>query len=184
MRKKMSLQELAQHTYQGLKKKGINVTLSGGACVSIYTENAYQSGDLDFIRNMTDSFEKVTAAMTTMGFERHGRHFQHPDSEFFVEFPPPPLTVGEEPPQSVLEYAIETDMGSIEVLMLSPTDCVKDRLCGFYHWNDRQSLDQAVLVAGCKQVDMKEIERWSEKERMQEKFLVFKKALAKQRKNK
>jgi len=58
MRKKMRLQELAHHTYQGLKKKGINVTLSGGACVSIYTENAYQSGDLDFIRNMTDSFEE------------------------------------------------------------------------------------------------------------------------------
>jgi hypothetical protein len=50
MKKGMNLEELAQYTYGGLKEDGIDVTLSGGACVSIYTCNAYQSGDLDFIR--------------------------------------------------------------------------------------------------------------------------------------
>ena len=29
--------------------------------------------------------------------------------------------------------------------LLSPTDCVKDRLAAYYHWNDRQSLEQAIL---------------------------------------
>jgi len=91
----MSLQELAQFKYQGLKKEAIEVGLSGGACVSIYTDNAYQSGDLDFIRQGSESFERVSAVMIAMGFKNHGRHFTHPDSEFFVEFPRPPLTVGE-----------------------------------------------------------------------------------------
>lgn len=68
--------------------------------------------------------------------------------------------------------------------MLSPTDCVKDRLCGFFHWNDRQSLDQAIMVAQRKKVDMGEIERWAVKERMREQFIVFKSDLAKRSKEK
>jgi hypothetical protein len=43
--------------------------------------------------------------------------------------------------------------------VLSPTDCVKDRLCAFYFWNDLQGLEQAVLVAKSQQVDLKEIKR-------------------------
>jgi len=31
-----------------------------------------------------------------LGFERKGRHFAHPETEFFVEFPSGPLTVGEQ----------------------------------------------------------------------------------------
>ncbi|MEO6094658.1 MAG: hypothetical protein ABIW76_02915 [Fibrobacteria bacterium] len=182
MKIKMGLQELAQYTYQGLKREGIEVTLSGGACVSIYTDNAFQSGDLDFIRQGTDSIERVSTAMTAMGFKNHGRHFTHPDSELFVEFPRPPLTVGEETPKSVLEYPITSRLGRIKVRMLSPTDCIKDRLCGFYYWNDLQSLDQAVMVAKHKRVDGKEIERWSKAERMSEKHAIFKEALAKKRK--
>jgi hypothetical protein len=182
MKSKMSLQELAQYTYQGLKKEGIEVTLSGGACVSIYTDNAYQSGDLDFIRQGSESFERVSAVMTAMGFKNHGRHFTHPDSEFFVEFPRPPLTVGEEAPKSVVEYPVTSRLGRIKIRMLSPTDCIKDRLCGFYYWNDLQSLDQAVMVAKHKKVDRKEIERWSKAERMSEKHILFEGALSKKKK--
>jgi hypothetical protein len=45
--------------------------------------------------------------------------------------------------------------------LLSPTDCVKDRLAAYYHWNDRQCLEQALLVAAMRTVYLKEIERWS-----------------------
>ena len=86
MKKKMSLQELAQYTYQGLRVQSIEVVLSGGACVSIYTENAYQSGNLDFIRQLADSFEKVSIAMATLGFERNGRHFIHPEANSTLNF--------------------------------------------------------------------------------------------------
>ena len=36
-----------------------------------------------------------------------------------------------------------------------------DRLAAFYHWRDRQGLDQAVLVAAQQVVDLDEIEQWS-----------------------
>ena len=133
MNKKLGLQELAQYTYQGLKRQKILVTLSGGACVSIYTQNAYQSSDLDFIPQLNFDLKKITLAMEELGFSRQGRHFIHPRSDFFVEFPAPPLTVGEEVPKVVREYAITTSLGRLGVRMLSPTDCVKDRLCGFFY---------------------------------------------------
>ena len=60
---------------------------------------------------------------------------------------------------------------------MSPTDCVKDRLAAFYHWNDRQSLEQAILVSRRQAVDLKEIRRWSLKEGMAEKLAVFRKSL-------
>lgn len=177
----MDLQGLAQYTYQGLKARGIEVTLSGGACVSIYSENAYQSGDLDFIRQITVSFESVSTAMIELGFRREGRHFVHPESAFFVEFPAPPLTVGKESPREVKEYILESARGRIAVRMLSPTDCVKDRLCQFFHWKDRQALDQALLVAMSQKVDLAEIERWARNEGMKEKCAEFMDALSRKR---
>jgi hypothetical protein len=180
-KERMGLRELAQHTYQGLKQRGLEVTLSGGACVSIYTRNAYQSGDLDFVRRMNVRFESVSAAMEELGFERRGRHFVHPDSDFYVEFPPPPLTVGEEPPREAREYVLESALGRMAVRMLSPTDCVKDRLCGYFYWKDRQSLDQAVLVASSKKVDLAEIERWAGKEGMKDRYADFLGALGRWR---
>ena len=58
--------------------------------------------------------------------------------------------------------------------LLSPTDCIKDRLAAYYHWNDIQSLDQAILVAKGNKIDLKEIERWSINEGMIDKFKIFK----------
>jgi len=48
--------------------------------------------------------------------------------------------------------------------IISPTDCVKDRLAGYYHWNDLQCLEQASLVAEAIKIDLEEIERWSKVE--------------------
>jgi hypothetical protein len=39
-----------------------------------------------------------------------------------------------------------------------------DRLAAFYHWRDRQGLDQAVLVAAQQVIDLDEIERCSVRE--------------------
>lgn len=183
MKKKMGLEELAQYVYNGLRKAGVDVTLSGGACVSIYTDNAYQSGDLDFIRQLHDGFEKVAGIMEGLGFEREGRHFTHPDSGFFVEFPPPPISVGNEPPRSIVENVLKTNLGELPVKMLSPTDCVKDRLCGYFYWNDLQCLEQATMVAIArgKDVDMKELKRWARQEGMLERFSTFEERFRKER---
>ena len=44
-----SLEELAAVVSETLEKAGIIATLSGGAAVSIYSNNRYQSEDLDFV---------------------------------------------------------------------------------------------------------------------------------------
>ncbi len=62
-------------------------------------------------------------------------------------------------------------MGELQIL--TPTQCVKDRLTGFYHGHDRQSLDRAVAVSMRQDVDLQEVERWSEGEREPEKLKEF-----------
>ena len=42
---------------------------------------------------------------------------------------------------------METPVGG-SFRLLSPTDCVKDRLANFYHFEDGQCLEQAPMVAG------------------------------------
>ena len=44
-----TLMQVAAIISNALQKDGIPATLSGGAVVSIYTDNAYQSKDLDFL---------------------------------------------------------------------------------------------------------------------------------------
>ncbi len=95
--------------------------------------------------------------MKSLGFTEEHRYFRHPDTAYFAEFPAGPLSVGEEPVKEIME--LKTDTGTL--LLISPTDCVKDRLTWFYHNGDTECLEQAILVAGHKEIDLKEIKRWS-----------------------
>jgi hypothetical protein len=65
--------------------------------------------------------------------------------------------------------------------MLSPTDCIKDRLCQFFYWKDRQSLDLAGMVAISAGMDGDEIKRWAAQEGMHEKCEEFFRTLEKRR---
>ncbi|MDP2228515.1 MAG: hypothetical protein Q8J78_13685 [Moraxellaceae bacterium] len=53
-------------------------------------------------------------------------------------------------------------------MLLTPTDCVKDRLSAYYHWHDRQALEQAVWVAQRQAVDREAVRQWSAQEGMSE----------------
>ncbi|HEY2810753.1 MAG TPA: hypothetical protein VGJ00_05140 [Rhabdochlamydiaceae bacterium] len=70
---------------------------------------------------------------------------------------------------------MHTPFGQIELLI--PTDCVKDRLASFFHWNDRQALEQAVMVFQDQKVNLKAVERWSKAENHRDKFEEFIKIL-------
>ena len=94
--------------------------------VTIYSENEYQSNDLDFVT--PERIKDITQVMSKLGFTKEsGRHFVHPNSDFFVEFPSAPLAVGNEPVKSWAEF--ETKAGCIQIL--TPTQSVMDRLSGF-----------------------------------------------------
>lgn len=77
--KTCSEEELWKYVATHLKKKGIDTVLVGGAVVSIYSDGAYKSGDLDFV--LTKMFQKgVPEAMQEIGFEKKStRHYIHPE---------------------------------------------------------------------------------------------------------
>lgn len=167
----MNLGELAAHVCSHLESRGIHVVLSGGGCVAIYTSGRYVSLDLDFIDRTVTTRRRLKQALADIGFSEKKRYFTHPETEFFLEFPSGPLAVGNEPVAMIEELSLGTGI----LKLLSPTDCVKDRLAAFYHWNDRQCLEQAVLVALERDVDWDEVERWSRQEGEIGKFLEFRK---------
>ena len=94
---KMTQGELGAFIQSQLREKGIEVILSGGAAVAIYSNNKYVSKDLDLINIYGVNRRKIRDVMLVTGFYEEGRYFRHPDSQFFVEFPPGPLAIGEEP---------------------------------------------------------------------------------------
>jgi hypothetical protein len=167
--KNMTLAELAAYVQTQLRLDGIDVVLSGGATVSFYSGNKYVSKDVDLINVRFAKRSKVKAAMENLGFQEKGRYFEHADSKFLVEFPDGPLSVGEEPVKEINEVDLATGM----LRVISPTDCVKDRLCAYYFWNDQQGLAQAVLVTKSQTVDLDEIKRWSKVEGKSKEFEIF-----------
>jgi hypothetical protein len=168
--KNMSQVELAAYIQDSLQKAGIKVVLSGGSAVSFYSSDKYVSKDLDLINANFAKRSKIKSMMEKLSFHEHGRYFVNPETQFLVEFPDGPLSVGEEPVKEVREFELAT--GTLRVV--SPTDCVKDRLCAFYFWNDQQGLAQAVLVVESQSVDLKEIKRWSKAEGKENEYRIFK----------
>ena len=64
--KNTSCTELAAIISQTLQRAGVTAVLSGGAAVSIYTENRYQSNDLDFVTS--ERVVDLIAALAPLGF--------------------------------------------------------------------------------------------------------------------
>ena len=89
------------------------------------------------------------------------RHWTHPKSRYWVEFPPGPVAIGDETIRTFAER--ETRMGTLR--LLAPTECVMDRLAWYFHDADTQCLDQAIQVATRHPVDLKRIARWARGER-------------------
>src|SRR5215208_3221281 len=105
---KMTQGELGAYIQSHLRKKGIEVVLSGGAAVAIHSNNKYVSKDLDLINIYGVNRRKIQEAMIEIGFYEEGRYFRHSDSQFFVEFPLGPLAIGEEPVKEIIEKKLST----------------------------------------------------------------------------
>lgn len=171
---RIAIKDLAALVSEKLNENGIDALIVGGACVSIYTENKYLSSDIDFISHT--ALKDISKALAELGFKRESsRHFEKKGCPFFIEFVSPPAAIGNEPIRST--KTIRTRFGKI--MLLTPADSVKDRLAAYYHWNDQQALEQAVMVAKAQRVNLKEIERWSAKEGQKEKYNVFAERLKK-----
>lgn len=154
---RMDRAEFGAFVFNLLKHQGVDLILSGGSCVSIYTDEDYASGYLDFIQTSLVSRAKIEATLLKNGFKKENRYFKHPETPFFIEFPGGPPSIGEAP---IIDFiTIITDSG--ELHLLTPTDCVKDRLVDYFHWDDEESLEHAIMVAKCQTIDIADIEEWS-----------------------
>ncbi len=171
---KTTREELAAIVVKKLSEKKINVVLVGGAVVSIYTANKYESYDLDFIS--AADHNEITSAMAEIGFKPRGKDFFHPTSKFSVEFPSGPLGIGDDQPITP-EGKINVD--GVTITLLSPTQSVMDRLAWFFYSNDRQCLDQAVWVSEKHPVNLKRITDWAAREGQNEKLQIYLKRLTK-----
>jgi hypothetical protein len=166
--KTIKLEDLAIHVSKVFEESGFDVFLVGGSCVTIYTKNKYQSYDLDFITY--ESSKTIKSMMKKLNFEYDtAKYFKNPECEFFVEFLTPPVSIGEDNVE--IFHKRKTAIGTLK--MLTPLDCVKDRLLAFFHWDDQQSLEQAVLVAKDQNIDRKHLIDWAKKENMSEKLKIF-----------
>ena len=106
-----------------------------------------------------------------LGFKNTGgRLFENPKCRFLIDFPAPPVSVGDERPISEFNY-LNTQFGTI--CLLTPTDCIKDRLAAYFFWNDNQSFDQALMVAKKNKINLSEIEKWAEKQGEKYKYEIF-----------
>jgi hypothetical protein len=68
----MTQGELAAYIESNLRKSGVNVVLSGGACVAIYSNHQYVSKDLDFIAQFSLDSKTIASVMKSLGFMPKG----------------------------------------------------------------------------------------------------------------
>ena len=167
--------EVWQYVASHLKSKGIDTILVGGAVVSIYSEGAYKSGDLDLVFEYGTEFDLIEQVMKGIGFVKEStRHFIHPKCKsVFVEFCSPPAAIGD-------DFKITPDEKPIDgqiIKLYSPTDCVRDRLSSAIHFSAAECVDQAALVAKNHAVDLIKIKKWCDSEGGSETYDLFLKKL-------
>lgn len=163
---------------KALEAHGIAAVLTGGSAAAVYAPHVYTSYDADFVLDHDEPLIEVADALGSIGFNRDGksRMFVHPDTKYTIDFPRGPLAVGG-------DYVHETSTlrnGDMTLRILSPTDCVRDRLAHFYHWDDYTALTAAVGVAAANldNVSMDLLRSWSTREENVSKFAEFERRLS------
>jgi hypothetical protein len=171
----LSHRELAAFVSDHLRASGIDSVLTGGACVTIYSRNRYESFDLDFVNVAEAPMARIDAALLLLGYIPEGRIYINKKVKYSIDILNPPLSIGEE--KILVTNTIS--VRKMRLKLLTPTDCVRDRLAAFYFWNDLQALEQALLVARDNEIDLDVVRKWSKKEGELEKFGIFLKKLHK-----
>jgi hypothetical protein len=154
--------ELWEYVCTRLKNDGINTVLVGGAVAAIYSKGAYKSGDLDIVINsVIIDDKKVAQSMANLGFAKSGRHWIHPDCKhLYIEFIRPPIAIGDDYRITPVKRMVDNK----EISILSPEDCVRDRLSSYVYFKAAECFDQAVMVAKEQKIDINKIQEWAKNE--------------------
>lgn len=159
-----TVEELWQYVASHLEQDGISAVLVGGAVATVYTNGAYSTGDLDMVASLIVDARKIEKSMAKIGFRKDKiRHFQHPDCpHLYLEISRAIISIGEQTNIQPVVWDIE----SVKIKILSPTDCVKDRLASYIHsQGSHDCLELAALVAAQQSVNLEEIEAWCKQEK-------------------
>ena len=170
-----SLRELAFIVCNRLIENDIECVLTGGGAATVYAPEAYQSRDLDFILSYTSESRLASAQpLLDLGFVQKQGMYKHSIIPFTVEFPAGPLAIGQE----IITRWETLDEDGLKLNILTPTDCVRDRLAWFLFGKDYSALEQALSVASRHDIDLDLIRVWCEKEGELPKFEIFSYRLA------
>jgi len=169
-----SLTDVAFEVCTALDRSGTRAVLTGGSAATVYAPAAYQSLDLDFVVQFKSN-NNGEQVLNDLGYHLKSNHYVHRENELILEFPPGPLQVG-----SDLVESWNTMRRADDILhILNPTDCCRDRLANFLHWNDWAGLEQAVAVAQAElpRIDFTVLKDWCDREGQTEKFTEFHKTV-------
>ena len=155
-----SMLEIATLVSEALEAAGVSAVLGGGGAVSQYSDNEYMTTDLDFIT--VERNRVIAPVVAELGFTLEGKDFHHPRSRYFLEFPPGPISFGDRYVDSSETTSLNTPFGKLRII--TPTQCVLDRLAWFIHGRDRQARDQAILVARRQKIDWDDVHAWARNE--------------------
>lgn len=166
-----SLTELAFIVGSALHHAGICAVLSGGSAAAVYAPMENQSRDLDFILGYWSAFGVSAQCVTDLGFQERNGSYMHPGTSFTLEFPQGPLMIGSE---LITDWTTLRHDGMV-LQILSPTDCVRDRLSWFLFYNsaDYSALEQALAVAGRHEIDLAMIRAWAAANGASDRYAIF-----------
>jgi hypothetical protein len=115
----------------------------------------------------------LSRAMADIGFSKQGRVYVNETTEICVEFPSAPLSIGE---QLITETTVfESNAGEIPILFAK--DVIKDRLAAYFHWQDKQSLVQAVAVMIKHPISLDELKSFCQNESKENEFALIQQLL-------
>ncbi|HWD40945.1 MAG TPA: hypothetical protein VG944_19005 [Fimbriimonas sp.] len=133
---------------------------------------------MDFVLGFWASLGSSKQCILDLGFQAKGSPFIHTQSPFTLDLPLGPFKIGDSD-VSMNDCAILTKE-DMTLKILSPTDCVRDRLSWFllYHTNpDFSALDQAVAVANRHKIDLEKTREWAKAEGEIERLAYFEQRL-------
>jgi len=165
----ITLEDTAAYICTKLKENGIDVVLSGGSCMEIYTHKNFSSYDIDFIANPSYTAKKISEVMLSIGFNKvDGRYYKYENNPNYIEFPTGPVSLGNEFPKKFDE--LKTLVGTL--VLLTPTDCIKDRLCAYVYHGGNECFQQAMAVAHLNEIDINNLKKWAKNESKEMKMIV------------
>lgn len=166
-----TLRDVAFVVCTALGRAKVTAVLTGGSAATVHALGAYQSRDLDFIIEFRSPESDAAGVLASLGYRMVTDHYEHSSNPLYLEFPKGPLAIGGD----LINRWDTMKEGKLSLHIITPTDCCRDRLSGFFHWSDRSALQQAVLVAAAQRssVDLTAIREWSVREGFRERFEEF-----------